>query len=324
MSGQSQPLREHKGLQWMRLMDKIQKKLLLCPLPFVNFSFSVRAVTESQDVVTHVFRIHVCLCFFKLKGVRFIGLERTPLFEIGCWTCGRTGKPPPFGCSELLELNPAMNFPAVLLLVRSFTSSNFVSQICQISISAPVGNSIFTRWQVGKLESFELRLDRFFGLPNSSPSPSRKGWCTVAGGRGSPPDGPGFTARRLAFRCATTALGWAQDNENDGDSNRGMWPCGEWGWGWEREGIRKDTSDFSKGGWWFWWILVFFFAFGFWNMLENAIVLLTPIGDEWWEAKVLEMSETSPYPRAEPVGATLPRCVMWQCRFTIVLMPWWM
>lgn len=51
----------------------------------------------------------------------------------------------------------------------------------------------------------------------------------------------------------------------------------------KRKGIRKDPSDFSKGGWWFWWILVFFFRriVGFWNMLENAISLLTPIGDAW-------------------------------------------
>lgn len=119
MSGQSQPLREHKGLQWMCLMDKIQKKLLLCPLPFVNFSFSARAVTESQDVVTHVFRIHVCLlnpcfvwitiCCFKLKGVRFIGLEPAPLLEIGCWKCGRTRRTAAVWLRELLQLIPAMN-----------------------------------------------------------------------------------------------------------------------------------------------------------------------------------------------------------------------
>ena len=118
MSGQSQPLREHKGLQWMCLMDKIQKKLLLCPLPFVNFSFSARAVTASQDVVTHVFRIHMCLlnpCFVWITII-LLQIERRQIHRVGARTTGNRmlnmwedGQTAAVWLRELLQLNPAMN-----------------------------------------------------------------------------------------------------------------------------------------------------------------------------------------------------------------------
>lgn len=149
MSGQSQPLREHKGLQWMCLMDKIQKKLLLCPTPFVN----LRLFSTCRHSITGCH--HTCLLnsrvsfesMFCLDHDLLLQIERRQIHGVGArttfwnrmlnmWEDGQTAA---VWLRELLQLNPAMNFPAVLLLVRSLTSSNFVMpDNARYRVSAPV------------------------------------------------------------------------------------------------------------------------------------------------------------------------------------------
>ena len=164
-----------------------------------------------------------------------------------------------------------------MLLVRSLTSSNFVSQICQISSSAAVGNSIFTRWQVGKLESFEFRLDRFFGLPNTALALAGRGDVLQLAAGAAPLmaldlrqrglrsvvrprrwDGPKAT-KTTATRIAECDL--AASEAGDGNAK---------GSG-KIQVISPKVAGGSDG------FLRFFFRriVGFWNMLENAVILLT-------------------------------------------------
>ena len=233
-------------------------------------------------------------------------LEPAPLLEIGCWKCGRTAKPPPFGYEKLLQLNPAMNLSCFVAGSKLDIIQFRQPDMPDIGLVLQLGNSIFTGWQVGKLESFEFRLDRFFGLPNTAWALAGRGDVLQPAAGAAPL--MALDLRQGGLRSVVRPRRWDGPKTTKTTATR-IAECdlaaSEAG-----DGNAKGSGNIQVifGGFW-----CFFFAFGFWNMLENAIVLLTPIGDEWWEAKVLEMSETSPYPRAEPVGATLPRCVIWQC-----------